>query len=229
MLWRCDIGRLLLSVISLLLVGCSEIKYNSSQQYYEMIIASDGCVVTNWGENIFTPVYLVKLTPDDVEWKKYSIYLFENFNYTRGFEYKIRVKEIENELCGIQDSDRITFYVTDILEKKVTNSKGIPESRVYLTEKIVASETGIPNNELLQYYIWKDTYQPSSWYYWTPIQTVEGFDYQCGFEYRILVEISANLDDNLKITSYSYKLKEIIDRTHTSSIGLDEVKYIIPY
>lgn len=216
---------LFLCMMAVLFVGCSK----DDGQTVEMTIASDGCVVTNWGENIFTPVYLAKTDSNQNEWVKYSVSSFENFEYTRGFEYRLKVRKVSNGREGLMDTEGISYNVEKVLEKREAVSEGLPEDMAYTTEKIVASQTRIPDKESVDHYIWKGTGTQDAWQFWAPAGNVSGFEYQQGYEYKVKVHINAVLDDSLNISGYEYKVLEILEKNQSASIDLDKAEHILPY
>lgn len=187
---------LLAMLLSVSFVSCTTDDEHSKE--LTLIIASEKCAnYSSWEEcgnysSWSSSPYFAKSTETD-RWDTFSY--IEGFDHEVGYEYRVKVWQEKWHNGEIADAPMYRYKLLEVLSKVKKDSENIPDQLIYL---IIASRK--TPDSTLPYYVKTLHYSPQ----WTPCQEIEGFEYEEGYQYEIVVEKKFRGSDTLPKYTYSY-------------------------
>lgn len=135
----------------------------------EITVASETPLPTDFGGVLYAKE---KGSTRFVSWDN-----IEGFAHEAGYEYVLKVWQEQWHNGEIMDAGIYRYKLADVISKTKKDSEDIPQDIMY---RLIASQK--TNDPTQPYYARRDT-----WEDWAPFPDIEGFDYEEGHEYSLLI------------------------------------------
>lgn len=170
-------------------VSCSD---DDNAKEFILTVASEQPMFT--GNEIYAPYY-AKYQGSD-EWTSFDYIV--GLSYEEGYEYVIRVRRDKWNNGDIQDAGMYRYTLLDLISKTKKVSENIPAQRLFITiaSKKVTDNVALPSN---MYYA-KVTGADK----WTVFPEIEGFNFEEGYEYILLIDRKFNGSNSQPKFTYVY-------------------------
>jgi hypothetical protein len=205
-------------VFSILFIGCTKKDDVDKEKIVEMTIYPE----TGYGASVMSDIWTQPLifSDDDGNQKKMLVDILTegfNFDYERGYEYKLKVKKVWMQEPP-QDVSSIKYVFIELLSKE----KAITSNSEENIELFVSSETVKFTPKYPSEYEDEDNIIPKIYDAlkvkivgfddWMAITEIEGFDYEAGYEYELSVKKITQADPY----SVKYVLLRILSKEKKS-------------
>ena len=217
---------LLLAMSIPLFLGCDKEDKNYVATYTIMVASEKRIANLNWMGMDLGPCLMIKSAENKLNnaWSPMNLYI-EGFQYEEGYEYTLRIKSyVDKELMDGGD-----YYRLDkVISKEKKNSVGLPSvihiatfPIVVASEKRTVDTDPTDDVKLASCLMIKSNamYPNDKTDEWHPFDhTIEGFEYEEGYEYEVWIQayFSGTLADGI----WSYKLNTVNSKVKKASEGL---------